>query len=189
MLKRSENSTWLGRWLTSGSAWRARLRDDPKALAVTSAPAAIPVIGPVAEVSGLNELLRVVGERDKSQRDIEDSFMDSLQQAKNTGYGESAVRGVTSHIPASVVLALLTGGGRYFLSKKPAGRERLEDAAKWALVSGVGTLGVGALAGVWDRAVVGHTSPETHRRVSKMKARHRYTTALPLGDVVGAAVQ
>lgn len=166
-----------GAYFASGAIPREYLNDHPVGL---GALGGLPYAGGLASGVGAD-----IG------GGIEAKNTDPFKRLNSESYGESTLRrgksGVKYGLGAGLVSALLGAGLTRF-----GGNPELENMGKSLMLGGAmmpaATGLAGGVLGAYDKFVASHTSKDSQRAARTMKAEHPLSTALPFGDMVGAAV-
>lgn len=191
LIKQADDGTRLGAYFASKPAERSYHLNSPHTALGTTLMA-----NPVADVVGLREMLlaRMAGRTSKERGEKLDDNVSRLEQ---DGYLRSGHRyGKRWAKPGAVWGAILGGliGASLDQDKlfRPRGQARaintLAGAGAGAIGGAVGGYLGGAPTGVLDKFIIRHTSAGSKARARKFKSEHPYATALPFGDVVGAAL-
>ena len=193
----------VGAYFASGPAQRGYALNSPYASmvgggALVGVNQAAPGVGNLGTIPLEMLLARMSG---GGEQERADSIKEHLGSLENEGYGSNAHRyGKTLAMPMAAVGALAGGVGGGYLGMQEDGKignggsvsNRLLGALLGAGAGGLaggasGYLG-GGVQGLYDKFVTGHTSDESKERAKTFKTKHPYLTALPLGDVFGAAM-
>ncbi len=133
----------------------------------------------------------------------EKTMKDSTQDTNSRSYGQQAMHGLKKSGPAALVSGLAGGGMGYLLGHMmnrgqnipgmPAGLPTIHTSP-WATAAGGAIGGAASAAGTMtlvsllNKLVTNNTKPENQAKSRDLKAKHPYATALPFGDMIGAAV-
>lgn len=190
-IKQAEDGSRLGAYFASKPAERSYHLDNPG----TSLGLSL-LANPAADLVGIREMLlaRMSG---KNVKERGEKLDDNVDQLKQDGYLRSGHRYGKRFIRPGALWGALIGGLLGMRSNRQQIWHR-QPSARWTNVlahAGVGALGGaaggyvgGAGLGLADKFIVRHTSDGSRARARKFKAEHPYATALPFGDMVGAAL-
>jgi len=185
-------SSALGRYLAL-KAQKSQLALDNPYHALGAAAATLP-LGPAANIPnaiGLPEMyVNNAGIEEDGEAGIKRRRADAFK--RNGHFGESFAHGVTSpqrpaaYYGLSSLLGAGVGAGVGALSGGSGGHIAATAGAGAALFPAVMALARGTGQALSD-TISTNTSDETNNRARKMLMAHPTATALPFGDVVGAA--
>lgn len=173
--------SWLERWLAMFAARDAAHQADPARDATTTKLLApLMPLGVPEAINNHTILGNTAGER-------RDAMRDAVQDVKDDTYGGALMRGLRS-APSYVLAGGLVGAA------SPAVTAAIKGTPQSGRAIGTGALtGAGAgvllalLRPVLQKAILENTSNKAQRKAIDMKAENPVLTALPLGDMIGAA--
>ena len=203
------DSSFLGRWLGSnamqGQAMIARpwaglpgrisssVLGNVASQALTSAPLAAH-LGVGSLLAPLTVGPAVSSGRTESEAEAAMNELVDNARARKGNLGASAGYGMgrmLSLLPITIPLGALIGGIGGYLSDRDHGSTDpfMSGAAGAVGGAALGTVVppvVGGIESAVNEAILGRLSPESQKRVSKITAKHPYSTALPLGSLASA---
>jgi HPt (histidine-containing phosphotransfer) domain-containing protein len=177
-----QSDSWLERWLAMFAARDAAHQADP----VTDAVNTKLTGGPVGAVTGLTEMAnnQSMGATPAQRAS---AMVNAVEDVKDEGYGSAFMRGLKAS-PSYIIAG--AGAGAALPAARSLFRGEAPSAGGMATgaLTGAGTgLALSVLRPLLHKAILGNTSDKAQRKAIAMKANHPLLTALPLGDVIGAA--
>lgn len=186
LVKQAEDSSGIGRWLAQGALATSQHREAPFGWAAGGAPtqaalAVNPAVGHALNLVGVNEALM-----NATTGVNEENLKQTGKKVRGGTYSDAAAKGLTSALPVSVISGLAGLAAGHLVDSRAS-----HNTGMGKVVGGItGTatpLLLSILRALYDKKVLSTVSQETLDRAAKTKGKHPFATALPLGDVVGAA--
>ncbi|NBQ67453.1 MAG: hypothetical protein EBU46_00945 [Nitrosomonadaceae bacterium] len=167
-----KQASGIGAYFASGPASRSYELNSPNAAAIGDLIGGGSITGEALTEMALGRL------GGRKSEDRSKTISENTDKLDSEGYGANAHRYGKTYAGPSALIGGVGGA--------------LSGAA---LGGGLGTLGGGALGymggglqGLYDKFVTNHTNDDSKRRAHDFKSKHPYATALPFGDVIGAAM-
>jgi hypothetical protein len=179
---KKEADSWLQRWLSMFAARDAAHQADPTRDAITAKLTG----GPIGMATGLTEAVnnQAMGDTPAERRDTMHAAVDDV---KDDTYGGAFMRGLKSS-PSYVLAGAAAGAGIPAITAAAKGEG--QSAARIGTGAGAGAatgLSLALLRPLLQKVILDRTSAKSQRKAIAMKAEHPILTALPFGDMVGAA--
>ena len=190
-----KQASGIGAYFASGPASRSYELNSPNAAAIGDLIGGGSITGEALTEMALGRL------GGRKSEDRSKTISENTDKLDSEGYGANAHRyGKTYAGPSALIGGVggalsgaALGGGLGGPGMFDGGVGGALSGA--ALGGGLGTLGGGALGymggglqGLYDKFVTNHTNDDSKRRAHDFKSKHPYATALPFGDVIGAAM-
>ncbi len=174
-------SSWLGRWLSMFAARDAAHQADP-----TRDSLATKLLGGPASL-GLSEAINNHAIMGATPAERRESMQSAVDDVKDESYGDAFLRGLKSspsYVLAGAGMGAATPALTSALKKEPiSGTKSLQGAG----VGAASGLALSVLRPLLQRAILGNTSRKSQRQAIAVKAENPVLTALPFGDMIGAA--
>lgn len=173
--------SWLQRWLSMFAARDAAHQADPTRDAATTK-----LLSPLTPF-GVPEAINnhaILGSTPAERRE---AMHDAVRDVKDDTYTGAFLRGLKSspsYVLAGAGVGALTPAVKSWAANRP------QDLRGIGLGAGAGAatgLTLSLLRPVIQKLILDNTSAKAQRKAIEMKAEHPVLTALPLGDMIGAA--
>ena len=177
----AKQASWLERYLSMFAARDAAHQADPAKDAIGTKLLG----GPLS--MGLSEALANHHILGNSPEERSDSMHAAVKDVQDESYPESLLRGLKAS-PAYIGVGAATGAALPALMNRL--HDKPVDTGKMmggALTGAAGGLGLSVLRPLIQRAVLGNVSRKALHKGIETKAENPILTALPFGDMIGAA--
>ena len=192
-----ENSSGVGRYFASKALRTQAISQHPGKAIIGATPGMLPYAGLPISLLGGTEMassrLALGGPEDRNK-----AYETADKELKENSYGQNAHQLGKSWAGPQAILGGVAGGALGALypwvapnGGTPTTADHINSGLAGAGLGLLGGAGIGYLSGgaggLVNKFIANHTSDESRQRAGAMKAKHPYATALPFGDMVGAA--